>query len=98
MFALKDGDLSTIMQVGEGNVFFLCVRHIPPQADITMDSVLNPQTKLTVRKALEDGIYTKKLQWEADNYFAEAKKSAKVENFLTGDFDPAVLRVSEPPK
>jgi foldase protein PrsA len=96
LFNLKDGDLSSIMQIANGNVIFLCVKHIPPVEGVTLDSV-NPQTKQTVRQMLHDRIYTVKLQHEADEVFTQARKKARVENFLTGDFSPEAANIATKP-
>jgi parvulin-like peptidyl-prolyl isomerase len=92
IFELKEGELSSIMQIAEGNVIFLCVKHLPAQKEMTLDSVINQITKETARQALHDGIFTKKLQAEADRVFSETKKKARVENFLSGDFSPEALQ------
>jgi parvulin-like peptidyl-prolyl isomerase len=99
IFNLKVGELSSIMQIPNGNVIFLCVAHLPPQEGVTLDTVMNKQTNETVRKMLHDRIYIKLLQSAADEAFTEARKKARVENFLTGEFNAEAARIAtEPPK
>jgi hypothetical protein len=98
VFGLKEGELSSIMQMAGGHVIFLCVRQIPPVPNVTMETVLDSTSKQTVREALHEGIFTKKLQYEADVVFAEAKKKARIENFLNNDFSPEALnQIASPP-
>jgi hypothetical protein len=97
IFNLKEGELSSIMQVANGNVIFLCVGHIPPQQNVTLDTVMNTETKETVRKMLHDRIYVMKLQYEADQFFTQARKKARVENFLIGDFSADAVDIATKP-
>ena len=99
IFALKVGELSSITQIPDGNAIFICVAHIPPVKGVTMDSKPYPEAKQTIKQLLHEGIYTKLLQYEADQLFTEAKKKAKVDNFMTGEFSAENAHIAtQPPK
>jgi parvulin-like peptidyl-prolyl isomerase len=97
LFKLKDGELSTIMQINGGNAIFLCVRHIAAQPGVTLDSILNETTKETVRHALHESIYTRKLQYEAAVFFDAARKKARIENYITGAFNEESVNIGMKP-
>jgi parvulin-like peptidyl-prolyl isomerase len=97
IFGLKDGELSSIMQIANGNVIFLCVQHLPPAQGVTLDSKPTPDAKQTIRQMMYEGIFTKKLQYEADQVFAEARKKARIENFLTGEFAAESAKIATQP-
>jgi parvulin-like peptidyl-prolyl isomerase len=99
IFGLKEGELSSIMHIAEANMIFLCVAHIPPVKGVTIDSKPYPEAKQTIKQMLYEGIYTKMLQYEADQVFAEAKKKTRVENFMTGEFSAENAHIAtQPPK
>jgi parvulin-like peptidyl-prolyl isomerase len=99
VFALKEGELSSIMHVADANMIFLCVAHLPPVEGVTMDSKPNPNSKETIKQLLYEGIFTKMLQYEADQVFADARKKTRIENFMTGEFSAENAHIAtQPPK
>lgn len=93
-FSLKKGELSKIIQIPEGNLMLLCVDRIPARTDVTLDSPFNPKLgPETVRDVLKKDLWEKKMRVEVAQYFQGVHTKAKIENFLTGEFDPEVLRV-----
>jgi foldase protein PrsA len=97
IFGLKEGELTSIMQIPDGNVIFLCVAHLPPVEGVTMDTKPPSEPNKTIKQLLHEGIYTKKLQYEADAVFTEARKKARVENFLTGEFRAEAADIATKP-
>lgn len=73
-FALKKGDLSGIIQVGDKYIILLCEGHTEP-VDATFQEV-----REEIRKDLLD----KKLRLAMGDYFEELKRSAAWDNFLAG--------------
>ena len=96
LFALQPGEMSSIMHMAGGNVIFLCVSRIPPQSNVAMETPL-PNSKETVKQMLYERIYTMKLQHEADQLFTKARKAARIENFLIGDFSPEAAHIATEP-
>ena len=97
IFALKEGELSSITQIPDGNAIFLCVAHLPPVAGVNMDTKPSPESKQTIKQQLYEGIFTKMLQYEADQVFAEARKKTRVENFMTGEFSAENAHIATQP-
>lgn len=52
-----------------------------------MDTVYNEQTKETVRDALYSALKVRNTRIAVDKCFSELRKSAKVNNYLSGEFD-----------
>ena len=76
-----------------------CVAHIPPVDGVTMDTKPNPNSKETIKQMLYEGIFTKMLQYEADQVFAESRKKTRIENFMTGEFSAEAAHIAtQPPK
>jgi parvulin-like peptidyl-prolyl isomerase len=73
-FTLKPGELSGIVQVGEGFVIMLCEGHTKP-IDTSFDEV---------RELLYRDIHEKKLRLEMAKYFENLKANARIDNFLAG--------------
>lgn len=95
-FRLQVGELSSILQAPGGHLLLLCVGHIPRQEGITLDSPVDrkqlgpnaPEDVKTYRDLFVKDIERKKLVGQVARYYDELEKSAKIENFLNGDFDP----------
>jgi parvulin-like peptidyl-prolyl isomerase len=73
-FALAEGELSGIIQVGDSYIILLCEGHTKP-----IDT-----TFAEVRDLLYRDIHEKKLRVAMANLFDELKESARIENFLKG--------------
>ncbi|MBY0586730.1 peptidylprolyl isomerase [bacterium] len=99
-FALQPGDLGSIMQIPGGHLLLLCVGRVPAQTEVTLDSKVpmespNPdQPEMTYRELLTKDIEQKKVMQEVGVYYKKIEDEAKIENFLTGDFE--VDSVAEP--
>lgn len=91
-FGLQEGQLSKIIQVRDGNLMLLCVKRIPQNEEITMETIANEKTQKTVRQMLHDDLFEKKTRIEVAKVFEELSKSTPVKNYLTGDFDVDSLR------
>lgn len=81
-FDLQPGQLSDVLQVPEGFVLILCVRHVPAQGDVTLDTVLPERDGVTVRDVLVNDLKRKKLTVEMQQYFLEIRQTANVVNYL----------------
>lgn len=73
IFALKPGEVSTIMETPEGYIIFKCDKHIPADKSVALDSV---------RAKLEKEIIDKKIQAEMPTYFKELRAKANPKMFL----------------
>jgi hypothetical protein len=99
-FALQEGDLGSIMQIPGGHLLLLCVGRVPARTDVSLDSkVESDNTKpgepeMTYRDLLTKDIEQKKIMQEVGVYYKKIEETAKIENFLTGDFE--VDSVAEP--
>jgi hypothetical protein len=76
-FALKKGEISQIVKVGNLNVFIKCEEHLPPIKGID---------RAKVEPHLYDAIREQKLRTAANDVFKQLQTEAKVENFFA---DPA---------
>ena len=73
-FALKPGELSSIVQVGENFVILLCEgRTKPEQVDMA-----------DVRTGIYTDVLDKKLNHAMGNYFQQLRDLATIDNFITG--------------
>lgn len=95
-FGLQPGELSKIIQAPEGNLMLLCVQRIPAQANVSLDTVLNDETKETVRDLLTKDLHEKMTRAEVGKFFTEIHEKAKknMQNYLTQDFDADIQRTS----
>jgi hypothetical protein len=71
-FALKDGEMSGIIQVGEKFVILLCLGHTDPI----------PKKFEEVKPNIYEDLYEKKLRIEMAKAFDMMTESARIENFL----------------
>ena len=91
-FSLQEGELSSIMQVEQGNLLMICEGRIPAREDLTLDSVLNEETKETVRDLIHKRIEGTRYLAEIQKRFEDLRQKAVVQNYMTGDFDPDAVR------
>ncbi len=81
------------MQIPGGHLLLLCVDRIPARTDVDLDSKVenSPSTpdapEMTYRDLLTKDIEQKKIMQEVGVYYKKVEDSAKIENFLTGDFE-----------
>jgi hypothetical protein len=99
-FSLEKGDLGSIMQIPGGHLLLLCVDRLPARTDVSLDSKVENQSngpdapEMTYRELLTKDIEQKKVMQEVGTFYKKVEDGAKIENFLTGDFD--VDSVAEP--
>jgi parvulin-like peptidyl-prolyl isomerase len=72
-FALKKGEVSEIVQVGEMYVFVKCEEHLPPPKGVD---------RAKVEPLLIDALKDRKLRSAANDVFKELQEHAKVENIF----------------
>lgn len=70
-FALKKGEISEIVKVGEMHVFVKCEEHMPPAKGVD---------RAKVEPLLADALKDRKLRMAAGDVFKELQENAKVEN------------------
>jgi len=70
-FALKKGEVSEIVKVGEMHVFVKCEEHMPPAKGID---------RAKVEPLLADALKDRKLRMAAGDVFKELQENAKVDN------------------
>lgn len=75
-FALEEGEISEVIQVGDQFLILKCESHLKPQ----------PVERKKVEKVLIESIKDKKLRQEADSIFQDLQKHAKIEKVM---HDPA---------
>jgi parvulin-like peptidyl-prolyl isomerase len=71
-FALKEGEMSGIVQVGDKFVILLCLGHTKPEP-VEFDKV---------KQEIYDDLFEKKLRLEMAKAFDQMMDSARIENFL----------------
>ncbi len=77
-FALKeDGEISSVVQMGESHVILYRETRIPP-ADVSLE---DPR----VRDKISSDIYEIKMREQIAHVFEDIRKNATIENLLTGD-------------
>jgi parvulin-like peptidyl-prolyl isomerase len=76
-FALKKGEISQIVKVGNLHVFIKCEEHLPPIQGVD---------RAKVEPHLYDALREQKLRGAANSVFQQLQKEAKVENYYA---DPA---------
>lgn len=94
-FNLKEGELSKIVQVPDGNLILLCVKRIPANPSVQMDSIFNNDTKQTVREVLKQDIQEKKTRLEVATLFQKVRDEAKFNNYLSNDFPSEDIQAEE---
>ena len=77
-FSMKDGEISEVLQVPEGNVILLREKLIPPDATKKFEEE---------RDALRQELLEKKLKVEVPKLFKELRSKAVVRDYLNGRFD-----------
>jgi parvulin-like peptidyl-prolyl isomerase len=70
-FALKKGEVSQVVKVGEMHVFVKCEEHMPPAKGVD---------RAKVEPLLADALKDRKLRMAAGDVFKELQENAKVEN------------------
>lgn len=91
-FGLKEGELSKIIQVPEGNLMLFCVKRIAARDQVKMDTVVNETTGESVQDILKKDLYEKKLRYEVSEYFKGVRQTAQIDDFTSPNFDVDSLK------
>lgn len=97
-FGLKEGELSTIRQVPQGSLILLCVQHVPAAEGVTLETVVDEETKQTIGDALEAEVRERKERFLIAKRFQTVRQGARIDNYLTGEFDAAKVEPAQLPK